>query len=197
MRPPMPNDREVLEELRQGEPDCQTCEEMGSNCALSDEEKDAIRNVLDELKAREGQVDEQQQWLDEINVALGPHTVFQKERLARIDELKAENELLRDQAERWIKEYRQASNRAVEAEAENDRLRAELERFKNYAVKVQGHDYAKINKVEARIEEALALHEPCRYYIDEMGDRHDTTDEWCTCGKFYPCPTVKALRGEE
>ena len=43
------------------------------------------------LEAREGQVDEQQQWLDEINVALGPDSiqiVSNDDRLQRIRQLK-------------------------------------------------------------------------------------------------------------
>jgi len=51
-----------------------------------EEERDRLKAEWD---GRCEQVDEQQQWLDEINVALGPCIVFQHERLARIEALKS------------------------------------------------------------------------------------------------------------
>ena len=58
---------------------------------LGPKERAAVRGLLEEnarlmVRALEilDQVDEQQQWLDEINVLLGDHTNTQEERLARL-----------------------------------------------------------------------------------------------------------------
>lgn len=88
------------------------------------------------LEAREGQVDEQQQWLDEINVALGPDSiqiVSNDDRLQRIRQLK---------------------ERLEAAEAEVERLRNLCDiagREEQFAIDNE-------EELQARIEAALELH---------------------------------------
>jgi len=58
---------------------------------LEEENARLIARALESLD----QVDEQQQWLDEINVLLGDHTNTQEERLARLRGVLEKNEQLR------------------------------------------------------------------------------------------------------
>jgi hypothetical protein len=97
---------------------------------------------------------------------------------------------LLDLSERRRVELKEEAGKPLRLAEENERLKADLE-----VAEIAKSKY--IKGIVARIEAALALHVPVKWYTSEDGDRHETTDEWCSCGHCLPCPTVKALRGEE
>ena len=138
---------------------------------LEEENARLIARALESLD----QVDEQQQWLDEINVLLGDHTNTQEERLARLRGVLEENEKLRE----IVSLYSGPAYAALLEE--NERLREGKALWSKQA-----------NDLEARIDAALAVKMPQPNYEDEEVYEAYVAG-WDDCMGV----TIEALKGEK